>query len=301
MIEELSANASLIVERELDGFAKKLEERLDADVLSYIGPIYYGIDDLIRDAVEHRAQNRDHDNLAVILETTGGYIEVVQRVADLLRHHYERVEFVIPNHAMSAGTVLVMSGDAIHMDYYSVLGPIDPQIERNIDGERHPIPATGYLRRYEQLVEKSESGDLGNAELLYLLEKFDPGEMYDFEHARLLSISLLKGWLTKYKFKNWNFTETSKKPVTPQMKADRAEKVAETLSDTDRWHSHGRGISMEVLRNVCELKIDDFGVDEELSTGIRAYHKLLVDYQLVRGVYGFGVVHTHGRYQPVGG
>ena len=61
----------------------------------------------------------------------------IQRIAETLRHHYDRVEFIVPNYAMSAGTVLVMSGDAIHMDYFSVLGPIDPQV-RDETGRQLP-------------------------------------------------------------------------------------------------------------------------------------------------------------------
>ena len=82
------------------------------------------------------------NKLAVILETDGGYIEVVERIVKTLRHHYNNVEFVVPNFAMSAGAVLVMSGDAIHMDYFSTLGPIDPQIS-NTSGKQ--VSALGYL------------------------------------------------------------------------------------------------------------------------------------------------------------
>ncbi|WP_414521440.1 SDH family Clp fold serine proteinase, partial [Umezakia ovalisporum] len=65
-------------------------------------------------------------HLLVILETEGGSIETTERIADVFRHHYPlgEVSFLIPNFAMSAGTILVMSGDRILMDYYSVLGPI---------------------------------------------------------------------------------------------------------------------------------------------------------------------------------
>ena len=66
----------------------------------------------------------------VILETSGGYVDTARRIAETLRHHYDHVDFIVASHAMSAGTVLAMSGDAIFMDYYSVLGPIDPQIPR---------------------------------------------------------------------------------------------------------------------------------------------------------------------------
>ena len=92
----------------------------------------------------------------MVLTTGGGYIEVAQRIADTFRKHYQHIEFVIPNYVYSAGTVLVMCGDVIWMDYYSRLGPIDPQIE-NKSGRM--VPALGYLRQYEKLIEKANAGD----------------------------------------------------------------------------------------------------------------------------------------------
>jgi membrane-bound ClpP family serine protease len=115
--------SSDIIERELDLSSTAIEQKMGGDVLAFFGPILFGVEDFIRTAVEETKKKRTR--LIVVLETPGGYVEVVQRIADTLRHHYRKVEYVIPDHAMSAGSVLVMSGDAIHMDYYSVLGPID--------------------------------------------------------------------------------------------------------------------------------------------------------------------------------
>src|SRR3990172_8577741 len=134
-------NANSIIEQQLDNCPRGLETELAADCLSFSGDIAYGADDLIRDAMEDRRGGRA--KLAVVLETSGGYIEVAQRIAETLRKHYEQGEFIVPNYAMSAGTVLVMSGDAIYMDYYSILGPIDPQVQR--PGGREMLPALGYL------------------------------------------------------------------------------------------------------------------------------------------------------------
>ena len=92
-----------------------------------------------------------------LITTTGGFIEVVQRIVATLRKHYSIVDFVVPNYAYSAGTVLVMSGDAIHMDYYSRLGPIDPQVETP-GGQS--VSALGYLERYDQLLRKANSGKM---------------------------------------------------------------------------------------------------------------------------------------------
>jgi hypothetical protein len=263
-----------IIEKQLDTHLVALEEKVQADVLVFCGGLQYGVDDLIRDAIEDISPKRSQ--LTLVLETNGGYIEVVQRIATTFRSSYGRVEFIVPNHAMSAGTVLVMSGDAIYMDYYSVLGPIDPQVER--PGGGGMIPALGYLVQYERLIEKSKAGELSTAELAYLIEKFNPAELYQYEQAQELSVALLKEWLVNYKFKNWTKTRTSGVDVTPQMREDRAEEIARLLNDTERWHSHSRGISMSVLRNDLRLEIADFGEDDQLNALIRRYYRLLVDY-----------------------
>src|SRR5262249_997606 len=154
--------------------------------------------------------------LAIVLGTEGGYIEVAERIVTVIRKHYGDVDFYIPDAAMSAGTVLVMSGDSIHMDYYSILGPIDPQVQR--PGGTGMIPALGYLIQYERLLEKDREGILATAEAQILIECFDQGELHSFEQARELTVTLLKQWLTKFKFKNWVTTETRGLPVTDKMK-----------------------------------------------------------------------------------
>ena len=55
-----------------------------------------------------------------------------------------------------------MSGDLIHMNYYSVLGTIGQQITR---AGQQSVPAPGYLAWYERLIENSRAGTLTTAEL----------------------------------------------------------------------------------------------------------------------------------------
>ncbi len=291
-----------IVEQQLDVLVRRLEKALGADVLSFSGPILYGADDAIRDTVEGRRGKRER--LAVVLETTGGYVEVVQRIAETLRHHYPTcVEFIVPNFAMSAGTVLVMSGDAIHMDYYSVLGPIDPQVERESPNGKRQVPALGYLAKYDELVRKSAEGRLTEAELAFMLDSFDLAELHAFEQARDLSISLLQEWLAKYKFKTWTRTQSRGIDVTPEMRAERAKRIAQELSKTEKWHSHARGISMAVLQGDpgLGLVIDDFGGKPELRRIIREYDKVRSEYRGVLGLSGnAAVLHIPGTYLVLG-
>lgn len=255
----------------LDKLLSEIGTRLGGNAMAIISPIYPGLENRVRQALDMIADKKN--TLVIILDTQGGIVEVVERMVSTIRHFYQEVTFIIPNRAMSAGTVFVMSGDKIFMDYFSCLGPIDPQIER--DGKL--IPALAYLAEFDRLNEIAAKGNLTAAEFA-LLNKLDLGELHYFKQAKELSTDLLKSWLSTYKFKNWTVTETRRIPVTREMRESRAREVADQLNETQRWHSHGRGISMKTLKNEIGLKIEDLGENPDLKNSISEYFDLLTDY-----------------------
>jgi len=276
--------ADNLIRQELKECNRRLGEHLKSDVLILKSPIRFGLDDTIRTEVENlhdpaNAKDARPECLTVLVETTGGYIEVVERIYNVFRKHYRVVNFIVPNYAYSAGTVLVLSGDEIYMDYYSVLGPIDPQMES--ENERF-VSGLGYLAKFEELtkaINAASSADAVRAELAYLLKKFDPAELFDLDQARKHSEELLTDWLSTHKFKDWQETETNKKPVTEADRRARAKNIAETLGRPERWHSHGRGIGLkELCSDEIKLKIVDFGTKPDLNDHIRAYYELFIDY-----------------------
>lgn len=288
----LKTSANVIIIEQLNERLCSIEACTGGDVLVLCAPIRQGLDVVVREAVD--ALTHKKRKLTVLLETGGGYIEVTQRIAQTLRHHYRVIDFIIPDCAYSAGTVLAMCGDEIYMDYFSVLGPIDPQVPK----DDKMVPALGYLEQYERLIRKSQSGNLTTAELAFLINRFDPAELYMYEQARDLSISLLKEWLVKYKFKNWKRTATRKLKVTKEMRVKRAEEIAKMLNKIDKWNSHGRGIHMAVLKRDLKLLIQDFGKIDSLRTCIKDYHRLLQDYlSTVRHLW---VVQTRAQFTPLG-
>lgn len=289
-------NANEFIERALDERATALMQVFGADVLGLHSPLVYPLDAVVRDIVEGmgpRRRRRRRGKLVVVLTTDGGFIEVVQRIVETLRYHYRIVDFIIPDFALSAGTVLAMTGNAIHMNYFSRLGPIDPQV-RSSTGQQ--VSAMGYLIQWERLLEKARNGTLTAAEASLMMTRFDPGDLYQYDQARELSVELLKEWLVRYKFKNWRVTETRKIPVTRKMKTDRADEIGRALNNPDQWHSHSSGISMLVLRRRLKLLIDDYDEDEDAANRIRDYHVLMNDYMGRRGQSG--TLHTVGQYVP---
>lgn len=292
-------NANDFIEQQLRERITELERLFDADVLCITAPIIFGLDDYIRVAVEELRSNsarQEQPRLAVILTTEGGVIEVVQRIVDTLRYHYPHISFIIPNSAYSAGTVLAMSGDEIFMDYYSRLGPIDPQVQSR---NGRWVSALGYIKKWDALLDKAREGTLTDAEAQLMIFGFDQAELYQYEQARALSIAMLKAWLAQYKFKDWVETETHKNPVTPEMREMRAEEIGDKLSDSDEWHSHGNGIPMTVLQKELNLRINDLADDPDRHEKLKEYDGLLSDYTMKLGRNA--TLHTLHRLVPLYG
>jgi hypothetical protein len=266
---------------------EKLEERFSADGIFYYGPIYPGVEKRFRDFLERlRVDPPDRSRLVVFLNTPGGSAETVEALVEIIRFHYAEVWFVVPDYAMSAGTIFCMSGDRIWMDYSSALGPIDPQVHNGRDW----VPALGYLDQVERMIEKSRVGELTDAELV-MLQSQDLATLSRYEQAKNLTVTLLKKWLVEYKFKDWetHSTNPSKRGqgVTNVERQERAEEIARLLADHKRWHSHGRRIGIGALRTILRLKIDDYSDDEELRTQIRAYNDFLLEYVVREGFPAF--------------
>ena len=262
---------------------EKIGTTLDADVVAIVSPILPGLELRRREAIDALPDKKD--SVVVILDTQGGVVEVVERMVTALRHVYGNVTVIVPDRAMSAGTIFALSADRIMMDHLSSLGPIDPQIER--DGKL--VPALSYLNQFERLNNKAQAGALTTAEYA-LVSKLDLGELYQFEQARELSIELLIKWLSNYKFKNWIKTKDRQLEVTPKMKEDRAKEIAALLNNPERWHSHGRAIDMRTLQEEVRLKIDDLADNAILHQDVRDYFELLKDYMHREQLMSF--IHT---------
>lgn len=254
---------------------KKLEAKLNGDIFTYYGEIVDGAERQVKYLIEALSKDPEkHDKIYVFLTTPGGSLTPVQRMVDVLRHFYQEVNFIVPDYAYSAGTILCMSGDNILMNYFSTLGPIDPQVQ-NKDGNL--VAALGYLDKINELLQKAKSNELTQAEFL-ILKDFDLAELRSYEQAKELAIDMLRKWLTKYKFKDWTFHSDGKTPVTEQEKEARALEIAEKLSDNNRWKSHGRPIGIETLTTELNLRIIDFEEDQELNDIIAEYYDVLTEY-----------------------
>jgi membrane-bound ClpP family serine protease len=266
----------------LDSYINKIEEAfikkgVDADIISYTGIIEDSLNTKFREFIEIKKHDNDilKEKLIIILETGGGSARAVEKMVNIVRYHYTELYFVIPDYAMSAGTIFSMAGDKIYMDYSSSLGPVDPQV---LNDKGQWIPALGYIDKVNELIEKSRNSVMTDAEFL-TFQKLDLGTIRSYEQAKELSVDLLKKWLVKYKFKQWTTHRTTSEgtPVTQSQKEELAEHIAEQLSDNKKWHSHGRYININTLREL-KLEIEDYSEEHELRKAIISYNNLLKEF-----------------------
>ncbi|HML91721.1 hypothetical protein [Methyloceanibacter sp.] len=259
----------------IDKRAIALEDKLESDVVFYHGRIHPAYFRVFRDFIEEvkLKSERKESVISVVLRTGGGSAETTERMVGVLRKHYDQVNFIVPDVAMSAGTIFCMAGDKIYMDYASSLGPIDPQVQLPDTGDL--VPALGYIDKVADIVKKKK---LNPADVV-MLKSIDLAKLALFEQGRDLSVDLLKDWLVRYKFKDWNEHRTHDvgTKVTEPQKVKRAEEIAKALSDHKKWRSHGRNLDIEKLKSI-RIEIDDYSDDEDLRAAIRGYNDPLTGY-----------------------
>ena len=267
------------LELDLQALNAALAEAFSAEVVLLCTPITPGLDYQVMEEIEALSQagtGTGTGKLVVVLDTTGGYINPVERIVTVLRHHYETVEFVIPNQAFSAGTILVMSGDKIYMDYHSVLGPIDPQMLMDDIW----VSGFGYLAKYQEckkaVVEAADAATK-EVETMYLIQRFDPAVLFEIESSIKQGQKLLETWLSQYKFKDW-IDKSTGLPVSDKKKRARAGRIARRLGDRRQWLAHDRGINLQELRDPnINLKIEDLGDDPNTLKLTRSYYTTMID------------------------
>ena len=270
-----------VITKALDNRLEELQKNFQTDILCIDAPIDYLTATLTRSCLEKMFASRNlQKHLVVFLTTNGGDANSTERIVNSLRHYYQQVDFLIPDHAYSAGTILCMSGNQIFMNYNSVLGPIDPQV---MNKEGRFVPALGYLEKIEDLLNKAQTNTISQAEFL-ILKDFDLAELSGYEQARDLSIDLMKNWLVKYKYSNSLMSETEK--------INLAESIAKNLNDYRKWQSHGRPLNLETIQKLG-LDVVDFGKDELLEKEIMNFHDLFEDYMAYQNtnamIYSVGI------------
>ncbi|MCL2115196.1 MAG: ATP-dependent Clp protease proteolytic subunit [Methanobrevibacter sp.] len=227
-------------------------------------PIYLDMDDYynIRDLLRKNKSKK----LSFYIETSGGSGEAAEEIAKFLRNKADYVDFIVAGECKSAGTILTMCGDKIYMNETGSLGPIDAQVQIG--------RTVGSAYDYDEWFKEKENQDsLNNLEAI-MIAQIAPQELKLVHNTLAYGKELVKNFLSNYKFKNWKLTQSSQKKVSQEMRVERAEQIAEKLSNHSEWKTHGRSLKIDDLEKIG-LKIDNIHDNPQIEEIIERIHVLL--------------------------
>lgn len=195
------------------------------------------------------------------VETPGGSGEAAEEIVKFLHKKFpNEVNFLIAGEAKSAGTLMALGGNRIIMTETGSLGPIDAQVFIG----RTVVSAHDYIEWVEAKQKESDKTNSINPFDATIVAQINPGEIGGVFNALNFAIDLVEKWLCAYKFAHWTVTETQKKPVTPEMKKERANAIATKLTNHSEWRSHGRSLKIEDLE-ALGLQIDKLEGEQHLT------------------------------------
>lgn len=190
--------------------------------------------------------------LDLILHTPGGDLAATESLVAYLRSMFGNdIRALVPQLALSAGTMMALSASEIVLGKQSSLGPIDPQLNN--------LPAHGVVEEFN----KARSEILANAQsALYwqpILQKYNATFVGECQKAIDWSRQMVTRWLETGMF---------------QGDADQANKIARVLDDFGDHAltlSHSRHIDSEAAR-ASGLKIVDLESDPDLQDAVLTVH-----------------------------
>lgn len=190
--------------------------------------------------------------LDLILHTPGGDIAATESLVDYLRAMFgTNIRAIVPQIAMSAGTMVACACKEIIMGKHSSIGPIDPLF--------NGIPAHGIIEEFNRAYKEIKCDPAKIPLWQPIIAKYSPTLIGECEKAIKWSTDLVKSWLITGMF---NGEEDSER---------KAEKVIQELGDHALTLSHARHISLERAREIG-LKVSALEDNEELQDAVLSVH-----------------------------
>lgn len=189
--------------------------------------------------------------LDLILHTPGGEIAATESVIDYLKSKFSDIRAIIPQLAMSAGTMIACSANKIVMGKHSSLGPVDPQIMG--------IAAHGVIKEFEQAHSEIKDDPSKLAVWQFILSKYAPTFLGECQKAVKWSETMLVENLKDRMFKE------------DKNKDSKANKVKNELCDHAVTLSHSRHLSSQKCKDIG-LVVEDLENDQKLQDLVLSLH-----------------------------
>lgn len=191
--------------------------------------------------------------LDLILHTPGGSIGATESIVHYLKSMFGNdIRAIIPQIAMSAGTMIACSCKEIIMGKHSNLGPIDPQIGG--------LPTHGIIEEFNTAKKEIASDPNTIPVWQTILTRYSPTLIGECEKAIKWSENMVSEWLKGNMFDG---------------DADKENKVTTILAELASHAltlSHDRHLSIDILKDKLGLKIVPLESDSDLQDLVLSVH-----------------------------
>jgi ATP-dependent protease ClpP protease subunit len=195
------------------------------------------------------------NGLDLLLHTPGGSIAATESLVDYLKSMFgKNIRAIVPQVAMSAGTMIACACREIVMGSHSSLGPIDPQL--------NGIPAAGVIEEFKTALKEIKGDKDAMSVWQYILRQYPPSFLGQCEnHVK---------WAGEFVAKELrnNMLSTITKEALRIKKAD---EIVKALSDFSENKSHDRHIHYEDCKKIG-LNVNLLEADNQLQDLVLTVH-----------------------------
>ncbi|MBC8181912.1 S49 family peptidase [candidate division KSB1 bacterium] len=190
--------------------------------------------------------------LDLILHTPGGETAATESLVDYLRSMFSTdMRAIIPQLALSAGTMIACACKEIIMGKQSSLGPIDPQFRG--------VPAHGIVEEFQRAYDEIRRDGAKVPVWQPILAKYTPAFIGECEKAIDWSNEMATEWLLTGMLKG------------KRNKKQKAEKIILELGDHALTKSHSRHLSYQNCKNMG-LNVAPLEQDDDFQNAVLTVH-----------------------------
>lgn len=197
-------------------------------------------------------QLKREKGLDLILHTPGGDVAATEAIVQYLWVMFDKnIRVIVPQLAMSAGTMIACASRRIVMGKQSSLGPIDPQIGG--------VPAQGVLDEFQMAVQSIKKDPACAPLWQQIVSRYHPSFLLECSQAIEWSRKMVHTWLC-----NNMFADEADRAVV-------ADKIVGYLGDHSTTASHSRHLSISKCQEIG-LKIERLEDDPKLQDLVLTVH-----------------------------
>lgn len=205
--------------------------------------------------------------LDLLLHTPGGETAATESLVDYLHSMFgANIRAIVPQIALSAGTMIACATREILMGKHSSLGPIDPQFGS--------IPAHGIIEEFKRAHAEIKADPSKIPVWQPIIAKYAPTLIGECEKAIKWSVDMTRDWLLRGML--------AAEPVA-QAKA-KADAILTELADHALTLSHARHLSAAKCKSLG-LNITMLEDDQQLQEAVLSVHHALIHTLAATGAY----------------